>query len=85
VGLYRQRKTPDSSISLTEVSGEFGKVTETNTLLGSIVQAVTGGITTNLQVGNRGKVSNYERIIKANCRQRRKFYMLRLSAKLLYR
>jgi hypothetical protein len=74
VELYRQRKTPDSSISLTEVSGEFGKVTETNTLLGSIVQAVTGGITTNLQVG----------IIKANCRQIRKFFTLRMSAKLLY-
>jgi len=41
----------------------------------STVQTVTGGISDSFQIQNSGKVSNYGRIISANCRQRRKLFI----------
>jgi hypothetical protein len=40
------------------------------------VQTVTGGTRDNFHIQNRGKESNYGRIISANSRQRRKLFVI---------
>jgi hypothetical protein len=61
-------------VLLLESPGELGKVTEKSRLLGSIVQAVTGGISDNFS-DVKQQETNCGRIINANCRQRRNLFI----------
>jgi hypothetical protein len=52
----------------------------TKKILGLIVQMVIGGINYNFSGAEQRNVSNYGQIIRANCRQSWKLFMLYLTA-----